>query len=315
MFDLDAQYTILPEDFLSQGKSCPLCRGAGAWKMPAHPLRRGDRLAGGRRGYPMKRSLFTIQDNQPLAPGTYRMTLSGDTGAITAPGQFVNIAPGGEVPPPPHLRVRLGRSGSLTLIYKVVGQGTAQMSQMTPGAGRWTCSPAWATATTCPRPGTGPCSSAAAAGVPAPVCPGQGRWWPRGKRPTVILGFNTRAEAFLRGGIPGSGRRGDRGHGGRLLWRPRLRHRRHAPGWTTPTSTPAAPSPCSGRCMGQAVTSGQFSFEERMGCGFGACMGCTCETQVRLQAHLPGGPRAGEGGDSMVNTERYSSAASRWTTR
>ena len=42
----------------------------------------------------MKRSLFTIQDNQPLAPGTYRMTLSGDTGAITAPGQFVNMGRG-----------------------------------------------------------------------------------------------------------------------------------------------------------------------------------------------------------------------------
>ena len=56
----------------------------------------------------MKRSLFTIQDNQPLAPGTYRMTLSGDTGAITAPGAVCQHRPGGEVPPPPHLGLRLG---------------------------------------------------------------------------------------------------------------------------------------------------------------------------------------------------------------
>ena len=80
----------------------------------------------------MKRGLFTIQTNQELAPATHRMVLAGDTGAITAPGQFVNIALAGKFLRRP-ISVCDWDETTLTLIYKVVGQGTAQMAQMSPG--------------------------------------------------------------------------------------------------------------------------------------------------------------------------------------
>ena len=80
----------------------------------------------------MKRGLFTIQTNQELAPATHRMVLVGDTGAITAPGQFVNIALAGKFLRRP-ISVCDWDETTLTLIYKVVGQGTAQMAQMVPG--------------------------------------------------------------------------------------------------------------------------------------------------------------------------------------
>ena len=80
----------------------------------------------------MKRGLFTIQTNQELAPATHRMVLAGDTGAITAPGQFVNIALAGKFLRRP-ISVCDWDETTLTLIYKVVGQGTAQMAQMAPG--------------------------------------------------------------------------------------------------------------------------------------------------------------------------------------
>ena len=80
----------------------------------------------------MKRGLFTIQTNQELAPAIHRMVLAGDTGAITAPGQFVNIALAGKFLRRP-ISVCDWDGTTLTLIYKVVGQGTAQMAQMAPG--------------------------------------------------------------------------------------------------------------------------------------------------------------------------------------
>ena len=80
----------------------------------------------------MKRGIFTIAANQPLAPATFRMALTGDTSAITAPGQFVNIALAGKFLRRP-ISVCDWGEGSLTIIYKVVGQGTEQMSRMVPG--------------------------------------------------------------------------------------------------------------------------------------------------------------------------------------
>ena len=80
----------------------------------------------------MKRGKFTVLQNKELAPATFRMVLAGDTEAITAPGQFVNIALTGKFLRRP-ISVCDWNEAQLTLIYKVVGQGTAQMSQMVPG--------------------------------------------------------------------------------------------------------------------------------------------------------------------------------------
>lgn len=94
----------------------------------------------------MKQSIFKIVTNEALTSNVYRMTLEGDTSAITAPGQFVNIRLEGKFLRRP-ISVCDWEEGKLTLVYKVVGHGTAQMAAMAPGS-LWTFSRAWATATT-----------------------------------------------------------------------------------------------------------------------------------------------------------------------
>ena len=80
----------------------------------------------------MKQDFYEITENKQIAPSVFKMVLAGDTSPITAPGQFVNIKI-----PEFYLRRPISvcdwTEGELTLIYKVVGQGTAQMAQMVPG--------------------------------------------------------------------------------------------------------------------------------------------------------------------------------------
>ena len=80
----------------------------------------------------MKQSIFTILSNKALTDSVYQMVLSGDTSAITAPGQFVNIRLSGRFLRRP-ISVCDWEAGLLTIVYKVVGQGTRQMSLMAPG--------------------------------------------------------------------------------------------------------------------------------------------------------------------------------------
>lgn len=223
----------------------------------------------------MKRSLFTIQDNQPLAPGTYRMTLSGDTGAITAPGQFVNIALAGKFLRRP-ISVCDWGEGSLTLIYKVVGQGTAQMSQMSPGQ-TLDLLTGLGNGYDLSKAGDRPLLIGGGAGVP-PLYALAKALVAQGKRPQVILGFNTRAEAFLEEEFQALGAAvtvatADGSYGVRGFVTDAMPRDGYSYIYT------CGPEPMLRAVYGKAVTSGQFSFEERMGCGFGACMGCTCETK------------------------------------
>ena len=80
----------------------------------------------------MKQGFFSIVTNERLAPATFRMVLAGETDAITAPGQFVNIALKGRFLRRPISVCDWGKD-RLTIIYKVVGGGTEQMSRMVPG--------------------------------------------------------------------------------------------------------------------------------------------------------------------------------------
>ena len=223
----------------------------------------------------MKRSLFTIQDNQPLAPGTYRMTLSGDTGAITAPGQFVNIALAGKFLRRP-ISVCDWGEGRLTLIYKVVGQGTAQMSKMGPGQ-TLDLLTGLGNGYDLSKAGDRPLLIGGGAGVP-PLYALAKALVAQGKRPQVILGFNTRAEAFLEEEFQALGAAvtvatADGSYGVRGFVTDAMPRDGYSYLYT------CGPEPMLRAVYGKAVTSGQFSFEERMGCGFGACMGCTCETK------------------------------------
>ena len=234
----------------------------------------------------MKRSLFTIQDNQPLAPGTYRMTLSGDTGAITAPGQFVNIALAGKFLRRP-ISVCDWGEGSLTLIYKVVGQGTAQMSQMSPGQ-TLDLLTGLGNGYDLSKAGDRPLHIGGGAGVP-PLYALAKALVAQGKRPQVILGFNTRAEAFLEEEFQALGAAvtvatADGSYGVRGFVTDAMPRDGYSYIYT------CGPEPMLRAVYGKAVTSGQFSFEERMGCGFGACMGCTCETKYGYKRICREGP-------------------------
>lgn len=234
----------------------------------------------------MKRSLFTIQDNQPLAPGTYRMTLSGDTGAITAPGQFVNIALAGKFLRRP-ISVCDWGEGSLTLIYKVVGQGTAQMSQMSPGQ-TLDLLTGLGNGYDLSKSGDRPLLIGGGAGVP-PLYALAKALVAQGKRPQVILGFNTRAEAFLEEEFQALGAAvtvatADGSYGVRGFVTDAMPRDGYSYIYT------CGPEPMLRAVYGKAVTSGQFSFEERMGCGFGACMGCTCETKYGYKRICREGP-------------------------
>ncbi|HIY33424.1 MAG TPA: dihydroorotate dehydrogenase electron transfer subunit [Candidatus Evtepia faecavium] len=234
----------------------------------------------------MKRSLFTIQGNQPLAPGTYRMTLSGDTGAITAPGQFVNIALAGKFLRRP-ISVCDWGEGSLTLIYKVVGQGTAQMSQMSPGQ-TLDLLTGLGNGYDLSKAGDRPLLIGGGAGVP-PLYALAKALVAQGKRPQVVLGFNTRAEAFLEEEFQALGAAvtvatADGSYGVRGFVTDAMPRDGYSYIYT------CGPEPMLRAVYGKAVTSGQFSFEERMGCGFGACMGCTCETKYGYKRICREGP-------------------------
>ena len=219
----------------------------------------------------MKQADYVILDNAPIAPGVFRMRLSGDTSAIARPGQFINIRLDGLFLRRP-ISVCDWDGDGLTIIYKVVGRGTAQMAEMHPGevldalAGLGNGYDVDA----CPKQ---PLLVGGGVGVP-PLYGLAKRLIEAGKPPSVILGFNTAGEIFsdlefAALGVPVTVTTADGTAG--------------VKGFVTDAMPEDAyVCTCGPEPMLRAVyvkaSGGQFSFEARMGCGFGACMGCTCQT-------------------------------------
>ncbi len=222
----------------------------------------------------MKQGLFTILDHAPLTATVYRMRLEGDTAAITGPGQFVNIRLDGLFLRRP-ISVNDCEGNVLTLIYKVVGKGTEQMSRM--GAGE--------TLDVLTGLGNGYDTSLAGdrplllgggVGVP-PLYMLAKQLVAAGKDVTVILGFNTADEVFGEADFAALGCKtvvatadGSRGVKGFVT--------DAMVGLDYTYFYTCGPEPMLKAVYRATHTSGQFSFEERMGCGFGACMGCSCKT-------------------------------------
>ena len=219
----------------------------------------------------MKQVVYTINDNREIAPGVYRMALSGDTSAITAPGQFINIALDGLYLRRP-ISVCDWDGEGLVIIYKVVGKGTAQMSEMQPGQGL-DCLTGLGNGYAVDACPADPVLVGGGVGVP-PLYGLAKRMLAAGKKPTVVLGFNTAAEIFYDMqfaalGVAVSVATVDGTAG--------------VKGFVTALIPEGAyVCACGPEPMLKAVynkaAGGQFSFEARMGCGFGACMGCTCKT-------------------------------------
>ena len=222
----------------------------------------------------MKQSIFEILENTPLTETVFRLVLSGDTSAITAPGQFVNIKLSGKFLRRP-ISVCDAEEGKLTLLYKVVGGGTADMSRMKPGE-TLDILTGLGNGYDLGEAGECPLLVGGGVGVP-PLYMLAKQLLAAGKSVRVILGFNTAAEVFYEEEFRAlgatvtvttvDGTRGVRGFVTAAL--------DEAPYTYFYT---CGPEPMLRALHSATATSGQYSFEERMGCGFGACMGCSCKT-------------------------------------
>ncbi len=220
----------------------------------------------------MKQGLFEIVENTPLTETVWRMRLRGDTSAITAAGQFVNIRLDGLFLRRP-ISVCDCEGDILTLVYKVVGKGTRQMSEMTHGTldvltglgnGYDLCTA-----------GERPLLLGGGVGVP-PLYMLAKQLIAEGRQVSVVLGFNTKDEVFYEDEFRALGAAvtvatADGSYGVRGFVTDAL------PTDYTYFYT-CGPEPMLKAVYRATNTSGQFSFEERMGCGFGACMGCSCKT-------------------------------------
>ena len=216
----------------------------------------------------MKQTNLTILENTRLADGIYRLRLAGDTSAITAPGQFVNLKLSGFFLRRP-ISVCDWENGELTLIYKVLGHGTEAMTGMAVGT-ELDVLTGLGNGFDVSRGGEHPLLVGGGVGIP-PLYSLAKRLTAQGKRVTAVLGFNRASEIFLAEEFRALGAEvviatadGSAGIHGLV------------------TDGMAAVSACK--------TSGQFSFEERMGCGFGACMGCSCETKYGNKRICKDGP-------------------------
>lgn len=224
----------------------------------------------------MQQGIFTIADNSRIARDIYKMTLLGDTSAITAPGQFINIKIDGFFLRRP-MSIHQYNANTLTIIYKTIGEGTKALSRIERGS------------TLDLLTGLGNGFSTVESGM-RPLLIGGGSGVPplyqlalelreEGKKPTVILGFNTEADMFCVDEFArvayavhvatADGSFGERGFVTDVL--------AHLDDYTYFYT--CGPTPMLKAVYDHTATSGQLSFEERMGCGFGACMGCSCKTK------------------------------------
>lgn len=233
----------------------------------------------------MKQVLFTITENRPLTENVYRLRLRGDTSAITAPGQFVNIRLSGKFLRRPISVCDLD-GDLLTLVYKVVGEGTRELSRMSGGELDLLTGLGNGYDVTCV--GDFPLLIGGGVGVP-PLYLLAKRLIGMGKSVQVILGFNTSGEVFYEKEFQKLGAdvtvtTADGSYGVKGFVTDALREKRYSYFYT------CGPEPMLKAVYKAANTSGQFSFEERMGCGFGACMGCSCKTVTGYKRICKDGP-------------------------
>ena len=231
----------------------------------------------------MQRQIFTLTQNRALTADVHELRLAGDTSAIQRPGQFVNIALDGLFLRRP-ISVCDWDDGSLTLILKVVGKGTARLAALEAGAqldllvGLGNGYDVAA----CPDDAV-----LAGGGVGVPPLYGLAkRLVAKGRHPSVALGFNTASEVFYADefralGLPVTVATVDGSRG--------------VKGFVTDAMPRGGYACCCGpepmlRAVYGITAGGQFSFEARMGCGFGACMGCSCRTVAGPKRICKDGP-------------------------
>ena len=222
----------------------------------------------------MKQGIFKITSNEKIARDIFKMTLAGDTSAITAPGQFVNIKLDGLFLRRP-ISVCDCVGENLTLIYKTVGHGTEQMSRMENGD-ELDLLTGLGNGYNTKISGGSPLLVGGGVGVP-PMYMLCKKLISEGKNVTVVLGFNSKDDVFYEDEFRALGAdvhiaTADGTYGTKGFVTDVIKDMQYTFFYT------CGPEPMF-RAMHKIMkTPGQYSFEERMGCGFGACMGCSCKT-------------------------------------
>ena len=234
----------------------------------------------------MYQGFYEIKSNKKLTDSIYEMVLIGDTSSITAPGQFINIKIDGF-----YLRRPISicdyDESTITIIYKVVGEGTEVMSKMNAGENLDVLcglGNGFDTSKSLDKPvliGGG-------VGVP-PMYNLCKKLIAEGKKVTVILGFNIKEEIFYEDEFKKLGAEVkvttvDGSYGVKGFVTDALKDTDYSYFYT------CGPMPMFKAIESTAITSGQYSFEERMGCGFGACMGCSCKTKYGNKRICKDGP-------------------------
>ena len=233
----------------------------------------------------MKQGIFEIVENIPLTDSVYRMVLQGDTSAITAPGQFVNIQLDGLFLRRP-ISVCDVENDLLTIIYKAVGKGTRQMAKMS--AGKLDVLTGLGNGYDMSVSGNRPVLIGGGVGVP-PMYLLAKKLIAQGKQVQVILGFNTKSEVFYEEEFKKLGASVtvttvDGSYGVKGFVTDALKEMEYTYFYA------CGPEPMLKAIYRASTTSGQMSFEKRMGCGFGACMGCSCKTITGYKRICKEGP-------------------------
>ena len=233
----------------------------------------------------MKQGIFKISENKKLVENIYKMVLVGDTSDITACGQFINIQLDGLYLRRP-ISVCDCDETAVTIIYKVVGRGTEQMSKMAVGEGLDVLT-GLGNGYDLSLSGDKPVLLGGGVGVP-PLYMLAKKLKEQGKDVSVILGFNNKSEVFyvqefkdLGCDVTVTTVDGSYGVKGFVT--------NAYPNDYTYFYT-CGPEPMLKAIYKTSKTSGQMSFEERMGCGFGACMGCSCKTIAGYKRICKDGP-------------------------
>ena len=234
----------------------------------------------------MKQGLFKITENRPLTDSVWRMRLEGDTSAITSSGQFVNIKLEGLYLRRP-ISVFDRDEKAVTIIYKVVGKGTEAMSKM-PLETELDVLTGLGNGYDLSLAGETPLLIGGGVGVP-PMYMLAKKLVEQGKKVSVILGFNKKDEIFYEEQFKALGctvyvTTVDGSYGTKGFVTDVMKDLSYTYFYT------CGPEPMLKAIYSASKTEGQFSFEERMGCGFGACMGCSCKTVTGYKRICKEGP-------------------------
>ena len=234
----------------------------------------------------MYQGFYEIKSNRKLTESIFEMVLVGDTSSITAPGQFINIKLDGFFLRRP-ISICDYNNETITIIYKVVGEGTEVMSKMNSGE-KLDVLCGLGNGFDTSKSMDKPVLIGGGVGVP-PMFNLCKKLISEGKNVTVILGFNKKEEMFYENEFEKLGAdvkvtTVDGSYGIKGFVTDALKDTDYSYFYT------CGPMPMFKAIESTATTSGQYSFEERMGCGFGACMGCSCKTKYGNKRICKEGP-------------------------